>query len=149
MHHDMSMPLAALAPSPSRPGHAGSHLIRALFLVGVSSAATPPSRDPANLLIKSRPTPQPTGPSHDTAQSNKPPLLPAACVYAGGSSSSGIRTEPRLGKRPSCDTSAPSISHLHHSRHTRSLLSILSQWSTCLLTTPRHGSVHRQEPLRL
>jgi hypothetical protein len=72
MHHDIRLPLAALVPSRSRPGHAGRHLIRALFRVGTSSAATPSSRDPANFLINSRATAQPTGPSHDTAQSNKP-----------------------------------------------------------------------------
>ncbi len=149
MHHYIRMPLAALAPSPSRPGHAGRHLIRAIFRGGISSAATPPSSDPANLLIISTAILQLIGPSHDTAQSNKPPLLPAAGVYAGGASSSGIRTQPRLGKRPSCDASAPSISHLHRSRHTQSLLSLLSHWSTCLLTTPTHPSVHRHEPLRL
>jgi hypothetical protein len=93
MHHYIRMQLAALAPSPSRPGHAGCHLVSALFRVAVFSAVTPPSRDPANLLINSRTTPQPTGPSDDTAQSNQPPLLPAVCVYAGRPSSSGIRTD--------------------------------------------------------
>jgi hypothetical protein len=46
MHHYIRMQLSALAPSPPRPGHAGRHLIRALFHRAVSSAAMCRSRGP-------------------------------------------------------------------------------------------------------
>ncbi len=46
MHHYIRMQLSALAPSPSRPGHAGRHLISGLFRHGVSSGAMCRPRGP-------------------------------------------------------------------------------------------------------
>jgi hypothetical protein len=46
MHHYIRMHLSALAPSPSRPGPAGRHLISGLCRRGVSSAAMCLSRGP-------------------------------------------------------------------------------------------------------
>jgi len=86
-------------------------------------------RSPASLLITSKGIEQPSGTGHDTAQSNKPPIIPTAYICSGGAFSSGIRTETRLGKRSSHD--ATSISYLRHSRHTLTLL----QPSTCLRNT--------------
>jgi hypothetical protein len=65
MHQYTRKQLAGLAPSLSRKGHAGCHLINDLF-IGVSSTTTPPSRDPSNLTINSRDISQPSGPSHNT-----------------------------------------------------------------------------------
>ena len=110
-------PRSRWASSNKRPISQWSSLYR--------NASIPPSRDPSNLLINSRAIPQPSRSSHDTVQSNKPPVLPAAYAYSGGASSSRIRTETRLGKRASYDASAPSISHLRRSRRTRTLLSLL------------------------
>jgi hypothetical protein len=46
MHHYIRMQLSALAPSPSRPGHAGHHLISGLFRRGVCCSAMCRSRGP-------------------------------------------------------------------------------------------------------
>ena len=46
MHHYIRMQLSAQAPSPSRPGNAGRHLISALFRRAVSSGAMCGSRGP-------------------------------------------------------------------------------------------------------
>ena len=45
-HHYIRMQLSALVPSPSRPGHAGRHLISGLFRRGVPSGAMCRSRGP-------------------------------------------------------------------------------------------------------
>jgi hypothetical protein len=46
MHHYIRMQLSALAPSPSRPGHAGRHLISGIFHRAVCCAAMCRSRGP-------------------------------------------------------------------------------------------------------
>ena len=58
------------------------------------------ARSPASLLITSRGIQQPSGPTHHTTQSHRPPILPAVYIYSGrASSSASLRTETRLGKR--------------------------------------------------
>jgi hypothetical protein len=50
------------------------------------------ARSPASLLATSRGMQQPSGPSHDTTQSNKPSILSAVYIYSGRASSSAIHT---------------------------------------------------------
>ena len=149
MHHCIRMQLAALASSRSRPGHAECHLISDLFNGGLSSAATPPSHDSANLLINSRTIQQPSGPSHDTPQSNKPPLLPAAYMHIL------VKHPPPKYEQTLGWVRDHHITRQHHQSltcvavdtHGRCCRSCHSGVLAC--SQHRHGSGHRHEPLRL
>ncbi len=57
------------------------------------------ARSPASLLITSWGIQQPSRPSHDTTQSNRPPIPAAVYIYSRRAASSAIRTETRLGSR--------------------------------------------------
>jgi hypothetical protein len=92
------------------------------------------ARSPASLLITSWGIHQPSGPSHDTTQSNKPP---AVYIYSGRASSSALGTETRLGKRASHAARPTCIFHLPGRRYNMSVHSSLCR-SICLHNTDMH-----------
>ncbi len=100
------------------------------------------ARSPASLLITTKGIEQPRGPSHDTTQANKHPVLAADYIYSRRASSSAIRTETRLCKRAWNAAQAAGISHLIRSRHRSGSSSLLLQMSICLRITDMHQYTH-------
>ena len=96
-------------------------------------------QSPARLRITSRGIQQPSRPSHDTTQSNKPPIPPAVYIHIfGRASSSENRTETRLGRashaaRPTCIPHLPG--RLYRTDRPRPLL---IQPGICLRSTDIH-----------
>jgi hypothetical protein len=75
------------------------------------------ARSPASLLITSSGIQQPSRPSHDTTQSNKPPIHAAVYIYSRRAASSAIHRETRLcsgHKRPSYDMHLSPAPHVTH-----------------------------------
>ncbi len=95
---------------------------------------------------------QPSGPSHHTTQSNKPPILPAVCIYSrrascAVSSSSEIRTESRLGKR-ACMTCCAQNVHLSPAGQlSQNVPPWVAEMTEYLPAQHQHTSVDRHEPV--
>ena len=140
MHDYIRMQLSALAPSPSRPGQTGRHLISNLFRGGVFSAAMCRSRGPppacsSPLGAYSSAAGHHMTPHYLTSPQYLRCVLPYILVE---------HPPPEYGQSLDCASghNMTSISYLMSSRHT---LSILIHSSICLRNTdmPQYTHISR------